>query len=330
VTSDAQADPKVHGSISVVLVSFRTPQFLRDCLMQLSSEPAVAQVIVVDNASGDDSAALVEREFPDVELVRNSKNVGFARAVNQALPHCRGELVLLLNPDTVLDQGAIDELVRQLNAQPRIAAVGPAIRHSSGRLRVLSAGRQPTVWRMLTHATLLSRLSRGLPFLEGLNLIAGVHDDRQRDVEWLTGACFLVRRNALDAVGGLSERWFMYAEDLELCLRLRRAGWRLAHVPSAQVVHHMGASADRTKPPSTAWAVTLHDFYRTDISSGVIADLFWRGVFASQLVSRAAYYRLRSATGRRSAPKASAAWQREAAGFIACAVAVLRGAAPDH
>lgn len=317
--------------LSVVVVSFRTPALLAACLAQLVAEPSVAEIVVVDNASGDGSAELVAQQFPGVRLIRNVANVGFARAVNQAVRHCTGEYLLLLNPDTVLRHGALDKLVEELTNAPTVAAVGPAIEHSSGRLRVLSAGRQPTVWRMFTHATLLSRLSRRLPLLEGMNLINGIHDDRPRDVEWLTGACLMVRRSALDAVGGLSERWFMYAEDVELCRRLHGAGWRLVHLPSARVVHHMGASADPAKPQSTAWAVALHDFYRSDISAGAAADLMWRATFASLLGSRSLYYRVLSKQAARRADAAvSAAWGREAAGFAACAVAVLRGTPPDH
>jgi N-acetylglucosaminyl-diphospho-decaprenol L-rhamnosyltransferase len=214
-----------------------------------------------------------------------------------------------------------------LAKNPSVGAVGPAIRHPTGRLKVLSAGKQPTVWRIFTHATMLSRLSRRIPALEGMNLLLGIHDDRQRDVEWLTGACLLLRRDALDAVGLLTERWFMYAEDFELCLRLHRAGWRLVHLPAARMMHHMGASADPDDAPSTAWAETLHDFYRTDISAGIFADIVWRAVFASQLLSRSMYYLLRA---RRSPDSDSGgsisrqAWLREARGFAASARAVLR------
>ena len=317
--------------LSVVVVSFRTPALLASCLAQLVTEPSVDEIVVVDNASGDGSADLVASDFPQVRLIRNDVNVGFARAVNQALHECAGKYLLLLNPDTVLVPGTLVQLLEVLINDPLVGAVGPSIHHSNGRLRVLSAGRQPTLWRMFTHATLLSRLSRRIPMLEGLNLLNGIHDDRPRDVEWLTGACLMVRRAALDAAGGLSERWFMYTEDVELCWRLHSAGWRLVHLPSARVVHHMGASADSTKPQDTAWALTLHDFYRTDLSPHAAADVLWRCVFASQLGSRSLYYRFRSTqAARRSEPVASAAWAREAQGFATCAVSVLRGAQPDH
>jgi N-acetylglucosaminyl-diphospho-decaprenol L-rhamnosyltransferase len=316
-------------SVSVVIVSFRTPALLAGCLEQLAAEASVREVVVVDNASADGSAELVEERFPHVRLIRNTANVGFARAVNQGLPFCSGEYLLLLNPDTVVEKGAIDALVRLLISDPAVAAAGPAIHHPTGRLKVLSGGRQPTVWRMFTHATMLSRLSRTLPFLEGVNLLRGIHDDRPRDVDWLTGACLMLRREAFAAVGGLSERWFMYAEDFELCLRLRRSGWRLVHLPSARIAHYMGASADAGKPQSTAWAVTLHDFYRTDICAGPVADLTWRAVFASQLLSRSLYYTLKSRQARRSSDPASAsAWLREATGFATSARSVLRGERP--
>jgi N-acetylglucosaminyl-diphospho-decaprenol L-rhamnosyltransferase len=330
-TPVALAGAEVRTGVSVVLVSFRTPTLLAACLEQLRDEACVREVVVVDNASGDGSAELVERTFPDVRLIRNSKNVGFARAVNQALELCTGAYILLLNPDVVLEESALSQLAALLAGDSTIGAAGPAIRHITGRLRVLSGGRQPTVWRMFTHATLLSRFSRRVPLLEGLNLLAGIHDDRPRDVEWLTGACVMIRHDALDSVGPLSEQWFMYAEDLELCLRLGRAGWRLVHLPSAHIVHHMAASTDTPTATSTAWAVALHDYYRRDISNGPIARMAWRLVFAAQLLSRSLYYRLRSRKARMSSDRGQAnSWLREARGFAASAVDVLRGIRPVH
>jgi N-acetylglucosaminyl-diphospho-decaprenol L-rhamnosyltransferase len=320
----------VRIGVSVVLVSFRTPTLLAACLDQLRREPFVREVVVVDNASGDGSAELVESAFTEVRLIRNAVNVGFARAVNQALGACTGEYILLLNPDVVLGETAVAQLVALLAGDRSIGAAGPAITHISGRLRVLSGGRQPTVWRVFTHATLLSRFSRRVPLLEGLNLLAGVHDDRPRDVEWLTGACLMIRRDALDSVGPLSEQWFMYAEDLEFCLRLGRAGWRLVHLPSAHIVHHMAASTDTPAATSTAWAVALHDYYRRDICHGAISGMTWRLVFAAQLLSRSLYYRLRALRAQLSSePDQRNMWTREARGFAACVRDILRGSLPS-
>lgn len=330
LTPVAVAGADVRTGVSVVLVSFRTPTLLAACLEELRREPCIREVIVVDNASGDGSAELVERAFPETRLIRNAMNVGFARAVNQALGECAGEYILLLNPDVVLGPTAVSQLVALLASDPSIGAAGPAIRHIAGRLRVLSGGRQPTLWRMFTHATLLSRFSRRAPLLEGLNLLAGVHDDRPRDVEWLTGACLMIRHDALDSVGQLSERWFMYAEDLEFCLRLGRAGWRLVHLPSAHIVHHMAASTDCSTATSTAWAVALHDYYREDICHGAISAVLWRLVFAAQLLSRSLYYRLRAVRARWSSqPALSNSWTREARGFAASVMDILRGSAPS-
>jgi N-acetylglucosaminyl-diphospho-decaprenol L-rhamnosyltransferase len=330
-TPVAHGDAPARTGVSVVLVSFRTPTLLVACLQELRREASVREVIVVDNASGDESADVVERAFPEVRLIRNPVNIGFAQAVNQALGLCEGQYILLLNPDVVLEETALSQLVALLASDPAIGAAGPAIRHITGRLRVLSGGRQPTLWRMFTHATLLSRFSRRVPLLEGLNLLSGIHDDRPRDVEWLTGACLMLRRDALDSVGPLSERWFMYAEDLELCHRLDGAGWRLVHLPSAQIVHHMAASTDTATATSTAWAVALHDYYRRDISNGPIARMAWRLVFAAQLLSRSLYYRLRARRARMSSDRERTnSWMREARGFAASAIDVLRGTRPVH
>jgi N-acetylglucosaminyl-diphospho-decaprenol L-rhamnosyltransferase len=313
--------------LSAILVSYRTRDLLANCLRDLARISTPHEVIVVDNASPDGSADMVAQRFPGIQLVRNRRNVGFARAVNQVLPACRGRYTLLLNPDTSFEPTALDTLVGVLDGDESIGAAGPAIRHPGDRLKVLSAGRQPTVWRLLTHATGLSRLSRRIPALEGFYLVRGIHDDRQRDVEWLTGACLLVRTSIVRSLGGLTERWFMYAEDLELSRRIRLAGYRLVHVPQAQLLHDMGASgepepggADAGAATSTGWAVALHEYHREFLAANKNRDATWRAVFALQLLSRSAYYRLKALSNLERRPQ----WRAEAAGFAACARAVAR------
>lgn len=302
-----------------ILVSYNTRVQLRECLASLLHEQPQA-ITVVDNNSSDGSADMVATLFPAVRLVRNRENIGFARAVNQALRDAHATFVLLLNPDAVMSHGSLGTLTEYLLANPGVGAVGPAMRHPDGRLRVLPAGRQPTLWRVFTHTTGLSRLSSFSPLFDGWHHLAGIHDRGPLAVEWLTGGCLLLRTQAVRDIGLLSERWFLYAEDLEFCKRLTDAGWRIIHLPNAEVHHRFGASTPDAGRTTTLWIDALKDFYRTRWAPRPITDLAWRLTFAAGFMARSGGYCVRAA--RHPAERRS--WRREARKYAAYARAVVR------
>jgi hypothetical protein len=197
------------------------------------------EVWVVDNGSADGSPAMVRARFPWVRLVENQENVGFARANNQAIRESEGRWVLLLNPDTEVKSGALEVLVRFLDAHPQTGAVGPRLLNPDGTLQP-SCHPAPTLpselWR-------LSHLDALWPF--ALYPMSEWDLDTPRRVDVLQGACLLLRRAALDQVGFLDEEYFMYSEEVDLCQRLKRAGWSLYWVPEAQVVHYGGQSTQQ-------------------------------------------------------------------------------------
>ena len=305
--------------VDVVIVSHNTCSMLRECLASIA-EQGSHRVVVVDNASSDGSPTMVSGEFPEVTVVMNTVNVGFARAVNQGLRLCSSELVLLLNSDSTLTAGALRTMALYLGAHPGVAAVGAAVHHPHGRLRVLSAGRQPTLWRVFTHFSGLSHFSRWSPLFDGWNHRMGIHDQRPLQVEWIAGGCLLLRSAALQQVGTLSERWFMYAEDLELCARLGDAGWKLVHLPTAVVYHHVAGSAPEDGPISTLWIESMKDYYRIRWAPGRLRDLAWRIVVAGGLSVRSVGYRAVAACQHDQ----RAMWRLEARRFAAYARAALR------
>lgn len=307
------------ANVDAILVSYNTREQLRECLRSLLDEQP-RSIVVVDNNSSDGSADIVAAEFPSVRLIRNRQNVGFARAVNQALHGIGARFVLLLNPDAIMSPGSLSTLTEYLLANTAVGAVGPAMRHPDGRLRVLGAGRQPTLWRVFTHTTGLSRLSGFSPLFDGWQHVAGVHDRDPLTVEWLTGGCLLLRTQAVRDVGLLSERWFLYAEDLDLCKRLTDAGWQIVHLPSAEVSHRFGASTPDTGRISTQWIDALKDYYRVRWLPGPITDLAWRVTFAAGFIARSGGYAMRAV--RR--PAECRLWRREARKYAAYARAVVR------
>ena len=239
--------------VSVVVVNRDTRDLLERCLATvLQQEGVEVETIVVDNASADGSADLVAERFPEVHVVRLSDNAGFARANNVAFGRCRGELVLLLNSDAFLAPGALAELVAAARRLPAAAAVGPRLLNEDGSLQ-RSAWPFPRPGRVLLEAFALHRPLHGLGLIEDLRTW---RHDEERTVDFLIGACLLIRRDALAEVGGFDERFWLYGEEADLCRRFAARGWKVALVPSAECTHIGGASS-----AGSSWT-RLHWFYR--------------------------------------------------------------------
>jgi hypothetical protein len=225
--------------VTAVVVSYNTREELRRCLGSLRAHAGMpCQLVVVDNASTDGSADMVEKEFPEARLIRNRENAGFSRGNNQALREARGAYVLLLNSDAELTPGALPTLAGLLDTRPRLGAVGPRTVSADGTVQISfgPALRPLAEWRQ-------RRLVRGVKRRDP----AAVKEATERAgvehaPEWLSASCLLARKDALDAVGGFDEGFFLYEEDVDLCLRLRRAGWGVVFTPAAQVIHHLGRS----------------------------------------------------------------------------------------
>lgn len=228
--------------LSLIIVNWNTRTLLARCLETVWAEGARfgrrrLETIVVDNGSTDGSADLVAAAFPWVRLLQNAENVGFARANNQGIAVSRGAWVLLLNSDTELHAGCFAALVAFMQAHPRAGAAGARLLNSDGSL-------QPSCQPMLTPGREFWRLS----FLDRLwpratYRMSRWDQRRPRRVEVIKGACLLLRRAALDEVGLLDDRYFMYTEEVDICYRLARAGWTLWYVPAAMATHHGEASS---------------------------------------------------------------------------------------
>jgi GT2 family glycosyltransferase len=229
--------------VSIIIVNWNVRELLASCLRSLfevGGLPAQAmQVIVVDNASADGSAALVRADFPQVQLIANADNVGFGAANNQVLPLCQGRQVLLLNPDTLVLPGAIAALVCHMDAHPEVAVSGCRLLNGDGSLQRWTGGAYPRLWNLATHYFFLDLLLPAAWRPMPLYLDRDVPSDI--DVDWVSGAVMLLRA---DRLGGrlFNPDYFMYGEDMELCHRLKRAGGRVVYTPCASIIHYQGAS----------------------------------------------------------------------------------------
>lgn len=260
--------------LSIVIVSWNVWPLLRKCLASIehASLPGLTfEVIVVDNASHDDTPAQVAAHFPWVRVIASDRNLGFTGGNNRGFAASRGRFVYFLNPDTELGGEARDEgrgasadgaqspisnlpisqslaiLFAAIAADPTIGVIGPQLRYADGSPQP-SARRFPTPLTGFFESTWLGRAWPSNPWARKL-LMADWPPDRAGDVDWLVGAAMLCRREALDAVatpdGPFDEGFFMYSEELDLCRRIKQAGWRVVYAPAALVIHHEGKSSEQ-------------------------------------------------------------------------------------
>jgi N-acetylglucosaminyl-diphospho-decaprenol L-rhamnosyltransferase len=233
----------VEPCVAVVVVSYDAREALAACLDSLSRHGGlVCEVVVVDNASKDDSAEAVRARGPAVRLIGNSDNLGFARACNQGLGATSAPLVLFLNPDATVAAGAVEALAARLRGEGDVGAVGPLTRHPDGTIQVSTGPDLPPLAELRQR-----RLVRGLRRRDpGALREAEERHAREHEPGWVSGSCLMARREALEAVGGFDEGFFLYEEDADLCRRLRRAGWRVVFTPAAQIRHQLGRSMARS------------------------------------------------------------------------------------
>ena len=249
-------------ALDVVIVSYRCEELLRDCLTSLRAHPPAApmHVHVVDNASGDGTAEMVRREFGQFELTENPRNLGFSAANNVGIRAGAAPYVLALNPDTRITPGALDALLELMSARPEVAISGPRLVRPDGSFDHASRRSFPTPLAALGHFSGLGRRS-GAP--EVLAQYRAPEVDSGR-VDAVNGAFMLIRRSALEQVGGFDERYWMYMEDLDLCYRLARAGWTTWYEPSVTVVHVKAGTSGAHRSPALnrAFHYGMYRFYR--------------------------------------------------------------------
>jgi GT2 family glycosyltransferase len=227
--------------VSVVIVSFNTRPHLLRCLASLEAHVTLPfEVVVVDNGSGDGSADTVRRAHPAARVIENGANLGFAAASNRGLREARAAYCLLLNPDAEVTAGAVETLAAVLDERADVGIVGPRTTGADGGPQ-LSFGPDLTPVSEWRQRRLVRALRERRP--ETVREVETM-SAREQEPVWVSGACLLARKAALDAVGGLDERFFLYEEDVDLCLRVRQAGWRILYTPRAVVMHHLGRSME--------------------------------------------------------------------------------------
>jgi N-acetylglucosaminyl-diphospho-decaprenol L-rhamnosyltransferase len=231
--------------VSVVVVTYHCRDEARECLRTLYAQPPELELetIVLDNASGDGTADMVRAGFPDVRVLELAENIGFARGVNRAAELARGEHILLLNPDALVHPGAVERLVRFAYERPEHGLYAGKNLDPDGSVTTTSVRGLPSLWSLTCFATMLSAAFPGSRLFDPES-VGGWARDSVREVGAAIGSFLLIRRTVWEALDGFDARFFMYSEDVDLCLRAARQGWRPVFVPDAVVTHERGASSN--------------------------------------------------------------------------------------
>ncbi len=234
-------------TLSICIVNWNTRDYLRECLQSLrdTSADLAPQIIVVDNASSDASAEMVSADFPDVTLIANDENFGYAAANNQALDLATGELKLLLNPDVVFPDGALQGLIDAIERHPQAGALAPRLVHPDGRGQ-LSCRSFPDPEVIIYEFLGLSRLfSRSRRF--GRYRMGWWGHDEERAVDQPMASVLMLRAATLDETGHFDEQFPIFFNDVDLCRRMWDAGWEVWFTPEVTIVHHVGASTRQVR-----------------------------------------------------------------------------------
>ena len=270
------------ADLAVVVCNYNTGDYLTRCLRSAFEQAGDArlEVVVVDNASRDGSAERAIAANPAARLIRNGTNRGFAAAVNQGIAATRAPFVLLLNPDGEVATGTLGGFLKAAREHPRAGAIGPVVRDPDGRIYP-SARKVPSIPEALGHFAIgtfrpANRWTRAYKMADW--------DRRsERMVEWVSGSCMLIDRRAMDQVGPLDERFFLYVEDVDFCRRLRAAGWEVWFSPELEVVHVGGISTGRTRWARRQHARSIYRYYakhRTKAWEVALRPAVWLGVEA--------------------------------------------------
>ena len=237
-------------TIAAIIVNYNAGETLQRCVNALLKSTVHTKLTVVDNASSDGSAENLRNLYGDhqgIEFLFNPSNLGFAPAVNAVARRSTADWILILNPDCILEPETLSRLKAALVKDPRAGLAGPAVRDKGGRIQRATLRRFPVPWKSLMTASGLWRLGQWFPVFHGVEVDVSKLTGDTAICEAVSGACMLIRRSALEAVGFLDEAYAMHCEDLDLMFRLQQQGWHCLYVPQASSVHQQGLSS-RSRP----------------------------------------------------------------------------------
>jgi GT2 family glycosyltransferase len=255
--------------LSVCIVTYKARACLRDCLRSLYEHTHTLdfEVIVVDNGSEDGVAEMLREEYPEVRFIQNDRNTGYTLPMNQSLRAGSGRYLLQLNPDTLIRPAALDRLVQFLEENSTVGICGPKVLNKDGTLQKACRRGEPRPLAVISYFTGLARMfPQSKRF--GEYLMTYMDEDETHPVASLSGSCMLIRREVVDQIGYLDERFFAYQEDADYCYRARQAGWGVYYLPTAQIIHFGGQGGSRVQPYRSIveWHKSYFRYYRKHLA----------------------------------------------------------------
>jgi len=265
-------------SLSICIVTYQARDYLRDCLNSLYAHAPNGEyeIIVVDNHSTDGTIETLERQFPQVQLIKNPTNNGFTAPMNQALRQAQGQYLLQLNPDTIVHDQALNQLIQFMQSHPKVGICGPKVLNTDGSLQKPCRRGESTPWAVITYFLGLSSLFPKSKLFGGY-LMNYLDEDEINEVDGVAGSCMLLRREVVDQIGYLDERFFAYQEDADFCFQARQAGWKVYYVPTAQITHYGGQGGSRVQPYRSIfeWHRSYWLYYRKNLAANYFFLLNW-------------------------------------------------------
>jgi hypothetical protein len=264
--------------LSICIVNYQARDYLNKCLRTIIANPPQGdyEIIVVDNGSTDGSLKMLQADFPMVTVIENPANLGFTAPMNQALRCATGQFLLLLNPDTLIHPQSLDRLIAFMQEHPQVGICGPKVLNTDGSLQAPCRRGESRPWAVISYFLRLHRLFPGSRLFGGY-LLNYMDEDVTHEVAGVAGSCMLVRRQVVDQIGYLDERFFAYQEDADYCFQARRAGWQVYYLPTAQVTHFGGEGGSRVQPYRSiyAWHRSYWLYYRKNLASDYFFLFNW-------------------------------------------------------
>ncbi len=232
--------------LCISVISYNSLSFLKECLDSLISYPSNKEyeIVVVDNASSDGSPEFIKNSYPQIKLIINNVNIGFAAANNQAIKSSKSEYVLLINSDCQVYKDSINKLIEFMDSAQNAGVIGPKIINGDGSIQ-FSCRKFPSILDAGLHS-ILTNIAPNNPFSRKYKLV-DINRDNPFEVDWVSGSCMLIRRDALDDAGLMDEHYFMYVEDVDLCYQMWKKNWKVFYFQHSEILHHIGGSTTDKK-----------------------------------------------------------------------------------
>lgn len=274
-------------TLSLCIVTYQAAPLLRECLASLFQFPPAVpfEIIIVDNASTDHTVAMLEQEYPNVILVQNQTNLGYAASMNQALRAAQGQFLVQLNPDTLTKAGSFDKLIEFMEQHPEVGICGPKVLNPDGTMQKSCRRGESTPLAVIAQFTGLARLFPHNPHLA--QYTQSYRDENETHaVAGVSGSCMMIRRAVVEQIGYLDERFFAYQEDADYCFRARQAGWLVYYVPTAQIIHFGGLGGSHVHPYRSMWEWhrSYWNYYRKNLAVNYPA--WFNGIYYLMMLAK--------------------------------------------